>query len=84
MKGAHLGRTNSPCYGCQERSAECHPACERYKKFTEIHDKERAEIHKKQRIETFGYGAQYRTRREFNNQVRNVKSVFSSSTRRGG
>ncbi len=23
----------NPCYGCADRSAECHPQCERYKAF---------------------------------------------------
>ena len=25
-----MGKTNSPCFGCKERTVECHPGCERY------------------------------------------------------
>ena len=38
----HVGRTKSPCHGCQDRHAECHSSCEKYQEFAEIHAKERS------------------------------------------
>lgn len=26
-----------PCYGCNDRTAECHPTCERYKEYLKWH-----------------------------------------------
>lgn len=33
----------SPCYGCTERSAECHSTCDRYKAYTDKCAEVRAE-----------------------------------------
>lgn len=33
----------SPCYGCTDRSAECHSTCERYKVYTAKVEEVRAE-----------------------------------------
>ena len=74
----HVGRTQSPCYGCTERNAECHSSCEQYLEFVDIHDRERAEIHQKKHKESLGYGAGYRSEREWRNsfQNKNENRVF--------
>ena len=74
-KFCHVGRTQSPCYGCHDRSAECHSSCEKYKQFEQIHAKERREIHQKKHQENLAYGAPYRTER----QINNVRTSFDST-----
>ena len=63
----HYGRTESPCHECEHHSEICHSICPRYKRFEKIHAEERAEIHKKKHIESLGYGAGFRTEREWRN-----------------
>ena len=63
----HVGRTKSPCYGCKDRTAECHASCGKYKEFERIHDRERSEVHQKKHLESLGYGAPYRTSRQLQN-----------------
>ena len=67
----HVGRTKSPCRGCQDRQAECHSSCEKYLEFYEIHNKERADAHHKKRLENLGFGAPYRTEKRFKEALRN-------------
>lgn len=42
--------TKSPCYGCKERTAECHSTCERYLEYEEIHKRETEEIFRRKVI----------------------------------
>lgn len=63
----HIGRTKSPCHGCQYHDGECHAKCKDYAAFVEIHAKEREEIHKRKRLYNLGYGAPYRTERQLHN-----------------
>lgn len=67
MKSLHTGRTPSPCKDCPDRSIGCHSSCEKYLKYVEIHDKERAEIHHKKRLENLGFGAPYREAKTLRN-----------------
>ena len=64
VKGLQIGRTKSPCYGCENRTAECHGSCADYKKYEEIHAQERAAINAERHKENLAYGAPYRTDRE--------------------
>lgn len=34
--------TKAPCFGCVDRGLGCHAYCEKYKEWTELHEKERA------------------------------------------
>lgn len=71
MKGRGLKsmyRTKSPCFGCKKRNETCRPACEEWKKYEEIHKKERAEIYKKKREYNLGFGAPYRSESKFKNK----------------
>lgn len=61
----HVGRTKSPCHGCEDRNAECHSSCEKYQEFYKIHAKERSEIHYNKKIDNLGFGAPYRTEKRF-------------------
>lgn len=61
----HLGRTQSPCRECSDRHAECHATCEKYDKFRQIHADEVAEIHQNKKKHNLGYGAKFRTEKEF-------------------
>ena len=63
----HYGRTESPCFRCTERSAECHSSCEQYLDYVDIHAKERSEIHERKHKENLGYGAGYRSEKEWHN-----------------
>ena len=60
------GRTNSPCYGCQERSVGCHAECEGYREFLEIHEQE-IEVIRKNKSENARQ--EYLSEREFKNRL---------------
>ena len=45
-----MSYTKSPCFGCTERSAECHPVCEKYLEYEEIHRRETDEVFKRRVI----------------------------------
>lgn len=45
-----MSYTKSPCFGCTERTAECHPICEKYLEYEEIHKRESEEIFKRKAI----------------------------------
>jgi len=64
----HQGRTKSPCKGCADRSPECHAKCEKYAEYNRIHAQEAKDIHKKRREFYLGFGAQYRSDKEFKSQ----------------
>lgn len=69
----HVGRTQSPCRGCQDRRGECHASCEKYQEFVEIHTKERSEINTKKHHWNLGYGAPYRIERKFKEAIHKKK-----------
>lgn len=59
------GRIKAPCKGCEKRSENCHGICEAYKEFVDLHEKERRENHERRRKYNLGYGAHWRTEKEF-------------------
>ena len=63
----HKGRTASPCFDCDGHNETCHSTCEAYKEYEKIHAKERAEINKAKFEYNLGYGAPYRTDKEYEN-----------------
>lgn len=76
MKGIsiHKGRTNSPCFKCEDHSQTCRANCKAWKDWETLHAKEREEINKRKREYSLGYGAPYRSEKEW-------KSIISSDTR---
>ncbi len=45
---------NSPCYKCEERTAECHATCERYRKAKEEHEQlKQSSFKEKQAMQDF-------------------------------
>ena len=44
-----------PCYQCEERTAGCHPSCEKFGSWSENHKKNKMEIQKKVYIEQADY-----------------------------
>ena len=71
MKGIsiHKGRTNSPCKDCNGHSETCRSNCQAWKDWEKVHEKERAEINKKKHEYSLGFGAPFRTEREWKNVV---------------
>jgi len=65
----HKGRTNSPCFECKDHSGTCRSGCEKWKEWEKVHAKEREAINKKKHEYSLGFGAPYRTDREWNNVV---------------
>lgn len=47
MKLGGNGRKNAPCFGCENRSAECHSVCEKYKVAREENAAQKREISRK-------------------------------------
>ena len=45
-----MSYTKSPCFGCTERTAECHAVCEPYKEYEEIHKRETDEVFRRRVI----------------------------------
>lgn len=45
----------NPCKGCKDRSAECHAACKRYKKWLDEHIRNKHEQHKEKHPEVYDY-----------------------------
>lgn len=39
---------DTPCYGCADRTAECHATCERYREFSEKCEEARQERHRQE------------------------------------
>lgn len=71
----HIGRTQSPCRGCADRSPECHASCQKYTEFEAIHADERKEINKKKYMEALSYGAPYRTDKQLMDMHRSFDST---------
>lgn len=65
----HKGRTTSPCFTCDGHNETCHSTCEQYKEYEIKHQQERADINKKRREYSLGYGATFRTERQFKNDI---------------
>ena len=63
---ASMVRTPSPCFDCKDRNESCRPKCAKWKEYEKAHREEKDKIYKNKREYYLGFGAPYRTEKEWN------------------